>query len=35
MIGEGLAAAITETESIDQTLADAERRVDELLRQVL
>jgi multiple sugar transport system substrate-binding protein len=35
LIGEELAAAIAGTKSVDQALADAERRVDELLGQVL
>ena len=35
LIGEELAAAIAGTKSTDQALADAERRVDELLGQVL
>jgi multiple sugar transport system substrate-binding protein len=35
VIGEELASAIAGTKSVDQALADAERRVDELLGQVL
>ncbi|MEA3002565.1 MAG: multiple sugar transport system substrate-binding protein [Sphingomonadales bacterium] len=35
LIGEELASAIAGTKSVDQALADAERRVDELLGQVL
>jgi multiple sugar transport system substrate-binding protein len=35
LIGEELAAAIAGTKSVDQALTDAERRVDELLAQVL
>ncbi|HEX5182199.1 MAG TPA: extracellular solute-binding protein [Allosphingosinicella sp.] len=35
LIGEELASAIAGTKSVDQALADAQRRVDELLGQVL
>jgi multiple sugar transport system substrate-binding protein len=35
LIGEELASAIAGTKSVDQALADAERRVDELLGEVL
>jgi multiple sugar transport system substrate-binding protein len=35
LIGEELASAIAGTKSVDQARADAERRVDELLGQVL
>src|SRR4051794_5408535 len=35
LIGEELASAIAGTKSVDQALTDAERRVDELLGQVL
>jgi multiple sugar transport system substrate-binding protein len=35
LVGEELASAIAGTKSVDQALADAERRVDELLGQVL
>ncbi len=35
LIGEELATAIAGTKSVDQALADAQRRVDELLAQVM
>jgi multiple sugar transport system substrate-binding protein len=35
LIGEELASAIAGTKSVDQALADAQRRVDELLGQIL